>query len=147
LQRALHALGRALEGTARFIVRAWIAIVLIAYAVLFLALLVGVVFARSSGDSRGGRGGVGVEFGYFFFRILADAGFWAFHPFSPFPYDAHEPMSWGYEASRVRRRGHRRDPNEPRFYDKVNRFFFGPDPPRRDPRAIEKKILAEIRAE
>src|SRR5262249_30546973 len=90
IQRAVGALGRGLVGVARFVVRAWITIVLIAYAVLFVALLVGLTFARSGGGDRDRGGGVGFELGYVFFRILGDALFWTFHPFSPLSYYAYE---------------------------------------------------------
>lgn len=132
-----HRASRALLGVGRFVVRAWISIVLVGYALLFLALIVGLAFARS-GDSRDSRGGVGLEVGYVFFRVVADALFWTFHPFSPFAY-----ADYGTIAVAPRRR--KRD--ETPFYEKVNRFFFGPDVPEPDPRAMERRILAEIRAQ
>jgi hypothetical protein len=131
--------GRALLGVGRFVVRAWISVVLVGYALLFLALIVGLAFARS-GDSRDSRGGgVGLEVGYVFFRIVADALFWTFHPFSPFAY-----VDYGVPAVA---RPRRKKKDETPFYDKVNRFFFGPEVPEPDPRAMERRILAEIRAQ
>jgi hypothetical protein len=133
--------GRALLGVGRFVVRAWISIVLIGYALLFLALIVGLAFARS-GDSRDSRGsGVGFEVGYVFFRVVLDALFWTFHPFSPFAYVDYAPPV-GARARRTRKQK-----DETPFYDKVNRFFFGPDVPEPDPRAMERRLLAEIRAQ
>ena len=119
-------LGRTLQGALRFVVRAWI-------AALFVALLIALTFARSSGsDSRGGRGlGAGA---YLLLRVIADALFWTFHPFSP------------VALGRGRARGDEDRDQEP-FYAKVNRFFFGPDAPRPDPRAIEKRLVQEIRAQ
>ena len=130
---------KVLLGAGRFVVRAWISIVLIGYALVFLALLIGLAFARTGGsrDSRGG--GVGLEVGYVFFRIVLDALFWTFHPFSPFAY-----TSYG-EPAYARRRAKKKD-EEP-FYEKVNRFFFGPQVPEPDPRQMERRILAEIRAQ
>jgi hypothetical protein len=140
-------LGRGLLGVGRFVVRAWISIVLVAYALIFLALLLGLAFARSSGDSRSDRGGAGFEVGYVFFRVVADALFWTFHPFSPFAYTGYG-YGYGYAGPASYRRRERRKPkDETPFYDKVNRFFFGPDVPPPDPRAMERRILAEIRAE
>jgi hypothetical protein len=133
--------GRALLGVGRFVVRAWISVVLIGYALLFLALILGLTFARSSSD-RDDRGGLGFGVIYVLFRVVAEALFWTFHPFSPFAYSYYD--SQPAYPSRAQRR---RDANEPRFYDKVNRFFFGPDVPEPDPREMEKRVLAEIRAQ
>jgi hypothetical protein len=138
--------GRALVGVGRFVVRAWIAVVLIGYAALFLALIIGLTLARS-GDSKSDRGGgMGLELGAVLFRIIGEALFWTFHPFSPFAvgyygYGYNEP---GYARARVPQQP--RENKEP-FYNKVNRFFFGPDQPPVDPRAMEKTILAEIRGQ
>jgi hypothetical protein len=140
----LAELGRKIQkgalGVGRFVVRAWISIVLIAYALIFLALIIGLAFARSS-DSRDSRGGVGFEVGYVFFRIVADALFWTFHPFSPFAY---AETSYGAPAYARRRQ---KPKDETPFYEKVNRFFFGPEVPDPDPRAMERRLLAEIRAQ
>jgi hypothetical protein len=143
--------GRAAVGVGRFVVRAWISIVLVAYALIFLALLLAMTFARSSGDSRGSSrgGGAGLELGYVFFRVVADALFWTFHPFSPFAYTSYGyGYGYGYAGPVSRgRREPRRKKDETPFYEKVNRFFFGPDVPPPDPREMEQRILAEIRAE
>jgi hypothetical protein len=143
INEALEATGRALVGIGRFVVRAWISVVLVGYALLFLALVIGLAFARSSSD-RDDRGpGFGVI--YVIFRVIAEALFWTFHPFSPFAHSYYDP-TYGHAPARARtRRG--RDEKAPGFYDKVNRFFFGPDQPPPDPRAMEKKIIAEIRAQ
>jgi hypothetical protein len=133
-----HKVARGAVGVGRFVVRAWISIVLVAYALIFLALIIGLTFARSGGDSRDSRGGFGFELGYIFFRVLADALFWTFHPFSPFAYA-------DYGAPRAPARATKKD--ETPFYEKVNRFFFGPDVPEPDPRTMERRILAEIRAQ
>ena len=71
-------------------------------------------------------------------RVLGDALFWTFHPWSPLAIPSRaEP--W---------RGGRRAPRDATpFYEKVNRFFFGPTVPPDDPRELERKVLAEIRAQ
>jgi hypothetical protein len=131
---------KTLLGVGRFVVRAWISIVLIGYALIFLALIIGLTLARSN-DSRDSRGGVGLEIGYVFFRVVFDALFWTFHPFSPFAY-----VDYGYGPPRSQRARQKKKDETP-FYEKVNRFFFGPDVTEPDPRTMERRILAEIRAQ
>ncbi|WP_437670528.1 hypothetical protein [Sorangium sp. So ce131] len=145
VQRALGAVLRGAAGAARFVVRAWIAIVLIAYVAIFLAILVAQMFARSSSDSREGGGFSGSFAGDFLFRLVADALFWTFHPFSPFVWTA-EP-AWSSHAPHAERRALAPQRDETPFYEKVNRFFFGPAPAPRDPLETEKLLLAEIRAQ
>jgi hypothetical protein len=143
-------LGRAALGVGRFVVRAWISIVLIGYALLFLALIIGLTVARANGNSRNERGGgVGLQLGAVLFRVVADALFWTFHPFSPFAYGYYGygyGNAWGEPAYGRRQRPQRQEKKEP-FYERVNRFFFGPDEPPPDPLAGERAILAEIRAQ
>lgn len=141
VSRAGRATLRAAVGAGRFIVRAWLMIVLLAYVAIFLAVLIGMTFARqSSNDDRRGSSGGFSGVGFALFRVLGDALFWTFHPFSPFAVGAYG----GYGQAPVRSR-QRRD--ETPFYEKVNRFFFGPTPPKEDPRAQERAILAELRAQ
>lgn len=147
LRSALRAVGRGLAGIGRFIVRAWVAICLVGYAVLFIALILALTFARSSNsDSRESRGsGLGFDLAFVFFRVMADALFWTFHPFSPWYVHDWEPAHATGSTSRFGRR-------EPKvakrpFYERVNRFFFGPEEPPADPLAQERAILAEIRAQ
>lgn len=137
--------GRALVGVGRFVVRAWIAVVLIGYAALFLALIIGLTLARSS-DSKSDRGGgMGLELGAVLLRVIGEALFWTFHPFSPFAVGYY---GYGYDdGGFARARPQRARENKEPFYNKVNRFFFGPDQPPPDPRAMEKTILAEIRGQ
>ena len=51
-------------------------------------------------------------------RVVAEALFWTFHPFSPF-YRPHEPSWLAGGRSRNKR------PKIP-FYERVNKFVFGP---------------------
>ena len=152
--RAATLVGRAVVGAGRFIVRAWLMIVLLGYVALFLAILIGITFASRSDDNRGrssagGMSGVGLGL----LRVLGDALFWTFHPFSPFAvgYGSYGRYENGYASqprgtwSRPQSRGSRE--GEVPFYEKVNRFFFGPTPPKPDPLAQERAILAELRAQ
>jgi hypothetical protein len=139
LARITDAVGGAISGVARFIVRAWVAIVLVGYALIFVALAIALTFNRSSDDRGSSRGG-GELLG-FIFRLVAEALFWTYHPFSPFRAN----VSYGYEAPASRGWGRRRR-NETPFYERVDRFFFGPKPVVPDPLASQRAILAEIRA-
>src|SRR5262245_30120513 len=98
LERFFDKVGRGLVGIGRFVVRAWIAIVLIGYVVLFLALLIGLTFARSSGSSSRDDRGIGLDLFAVLFRVIADALFWTFHPFSPFAVQYATPAyGYGYD--------------------------------------------------
>src|SRR6185437_3096503 len=125
--RFFGSIGKAAMGTLRFVVRAWVSIVLVGYAALFLALLIGLTFAQQGGDSRSrDRGGFpGGALFYVFFRIIGDALFWTFHPFSPFSVYYASP-GWGAGQSYGGWRGPRRRNEEPKvpLYERVNRFFF-----------------------
>ena len=142
--RAGSAIAKAAIGAGRFIVRAWLMIVLLAYVAIFLAILIGMTFARQ-GNSNDRRGGGFSGIGLVLFRVLGDALFWTFHPFSPFavaPYGAYG--GYGYAPREQQGRGKK---DETPFYEKVNRFFFGPTPPKEDPLAEERAILGELRAQ
>jgi hypothetical protein len=135
-QRTLRRVGAALAATGRFIVRAWVAIVLVGYTALFVAVLIALFFARSS-DSRSSNRSFGSGLSYLVLRGLADAFFWTFHPLSPF-------SAAGRVGASVPRSARK---DEGRFYERVNRFFFGPPDEPVEPQAMEKKLLAEIRAQ
>jgi hypothetical protein len=137
LGRAARAVGRAIEGAARFVVRAWVSIVLVGYALLFIALFLALAFGGRSdrGDSKGGA------FIYPVLRLVGDALFWTFHPFSPF--------NVGDIYAHGHRQRQRRSPKLEKaipFYERVDRFFFGPKEQPADPRALERALTAEIRA-
>ena len=166
ISRALGWLGRAAIAAIRFIVRAWVVVVLLGYAALFVALIIALTFGGRGSDRRSSGGGGALA--YVFFRVLADAMFWTFHPFSPI--SVGYAGGWGMGSSLERGRSSlergrgslergrgslergrsslEREPasEEPPFYEKVNRFFFGPTKPKDDPREMERKILAELRA-
>lgn len=134
--RVLSTIGRALAGAGRFVVRAWLLIAMVAYALIFVAIILGLTFARGSNDRDDGVG-VGLLGGLA--RAIADAMFWTFHPFSP--------LYIGTSSYEQRQIARGRDPNEVPFYEKVNRFVFGPRVPPQDPHAVRTRILEEIRAQ
>ncbi len=133
---ALAALMKGVSGAARFLVRAWLTIAILGYVGIFLALLIGLTLARQGNDRDG------IPFGSILgavFRVLADALFWTFHPFSPLAIDP-------YYGGRTFRPTPVAERDKVPFYEKVNRFVFGPTPPEEDALATERLILAEIRA-
>jgi hypothetical protein len=142
--RVLSAIGGALFAAGRFVVRAWLLIAMIAYALIFVAIIIGLTFARQSDRDDGVGVGAGLLGGLF--RAIADALFWTFHPFSPLYYGYGYGASYNDGYAGVRRES-ARDPNEVPFYEKVNRFVFGPSVPPADPHAMRTRILEEIRAQ
>lgn len=124
-------------GVGKFVVRAWISIVLIAYVAVFLALAIALAFSRQSSDDRDGGGGFALV--WILLRVVTEALFWTFHPFSPFAYrNVYDERSW-----QPRRREKKKEP----FYAKVNRFVFGPEDEPVDPRDTERRILSQMRAQ
>ncbi len=136
LGRMLSSAGRGLAAAGRFVVRAWLLVVMAAYALFFAALIIGVTVARQGSSDRDDSPGVSLLGGLF--RMLAEAFFWTFHPFSPLY------IAPAYETGYRSRR-----PSEPKvaFYEKVNRFVFGPAVPKEDPHAARANVLREIRAQ
>jgi hypothetical protein len=142
-RQVVKAVGHALAGAMRFVVRAWVAVVLVAYAAIFVALLIGMTVARQGNDSSSRRDGLpGGALAYAFLRVVGDALFWTFHPWSPFAV-GYGGMGWG--AGAMPRRARSDEPKVP-LYERVNRFFFGPHATPEDPRENERLILAAIRA-
>jgi hypothetical protein len=153
-RRIVTAVGKAAMSGLRFFVRAWVAIVLVGYAAIFVALVIGLMFAQQGGDNRSRRSGglPGGMLGYAFLRVLGDALFWTFHPFSPFSVYS-SPWGDGYGArggswGRQQNGREARGAGEPKvpLYERVNRFFFGPTPPPADPLEKERLVVAAIRA-
>lgn len=128
----------ALLGVGRFIVRAWLLIAMVGYAAIFIALLLGLMFAGRSSDRDEG-GGIAAPLLGGLFRMIAEAFFWTFHPWSPFYV--------GYYDRGPRMHARPRAHDEPKipFYEKVNRFVFGPTMPPTDPHEMRARVLAEIR--
>ncbi|MBX3189617.1 MAG: hypothetical protein KF819_21505 [Labilithrix sp.] len=136
--RAIGAIGRGVAAAGRFIVRAWLLIAMVAYALVFVGIVIGLTFARQGSSDREGDTGVHILGGIF--RALADALFWTFHPWSPLY------IGGRYETFHHRRARHH-EPDGVPFYEKVNRFVFGPTAPPPDPQATRTRILEEIRAQ
>ena len=135
---AFRTAGKFLGGLARFVVRAWLTIAILGYAALFLALIVGLTLARQNNSSSSRGFG---PLGYVLVRVLADALFWTFHPFSPLAIG--RSSSWAGLGGREAAAARAKTP----FYEKVNRFVFGPTPKVLDARASERRVLSEIRAQ
>ena len=144
-KRLVRAVGRGLSTVLHFAVRVWVLVVLVGYAAVFLAVLIGLMFARQGGDDSRRRDDDGLPGGalaYGLLRVLGDALFWTFHPWSPFSVYATAGMGGGP------RYAPRRSPREPRvpLYERVNHFFFGPSTPPDDPREDERRVVEAIRA-
>lgn len=144
LAKIAGSIGQALMGAGRFIVRAWLLIVMIGYALLFLAAIIGITFARQ-GSSSDRDESPGLSILGALLRMIADALFWTFHPFSPLSYGYYGAYSDDAPARAQRRRGD--DEEKVPFYEKVNRFVFGPPAPKEDPTVTRARVLREIRAQ
>lgn len=133
-KKTWDAVVRALAGAGRFLIRAWLLVAMVTYALVFVALFVGLAVAGRSSDDR--HGGLSVALAAIM-RAVADALFWTLHPWSPlYVADRFDGHRW---------QNVRREPEVP-FYEKVNRFVFGPPPPAVDPHAMRARVLEEIRA-
>lgn len=145
---AVRAVGRGALGALRLVVRAWVAVVLVGYAAIFLALLLAMTFARQGGsDSRSDRGLPGGAIAYGLLRVLGDALFWTFHPWSPVSLH-YSGSAWGSGWDGATRRVRRAPEGAPRLplYEHVNRFFFGPPAVPEDPLEGERRVVSSIRA-
>jgi hypothetical protein len=131
----------AARAAGRFILRAWISVVMIGYALLFLAIMIGLLVASLSGNRDGDGDGIvsgGGEILYVLFRVITEALFWTFHP----------GLTWdtGYRHRPARSKIGKKKKKDIAFYEKVNRFVFGPPPPTEDPRERERQLLAFVRS-
>jgi hypothetical protein len=142
--RILNAIGAGLFAAGRFVVRAWLLIAMIAYALIFVGIIIALTFAKGSNDRDSG---VGTAMLGGLVRAIADALFWTFHPWSPLYVGSYGATDDGYAGYQRRARQAERDPNEVPFYEKVNRFVFGPPKPAVDPQAMRQRILDEIRVQ
>lgn len=129
LRQVGRAAARLALGVGRFVVRAWVSVLLVGYALVFAGVLIALA-ARSDDDGPGEALGV-------LLRVLGETLFWTFHPFSP--------VSLGREPGWIRLGARRRRAPAVPFYERVNRFVFGIPTPAPDPREADRKILVEIR--
>jgi len=127
LARALRATGRALASVGRFVVRAWVSVVMVTYAVGFVAVAIALASSRDGEGAGDAIAGV--------LDVIFEALYWTFHPFSP--------VNWGRAPGWIVS-GRRRKRGLP-FYERVNRFVFGPPAVVEDPRERERRVLDEIR--
>jgi hypothetical protein len=130
VRRALRAVGRAVRGVGRFLLRAWVSVVMVGYALVFALVLLALLLRSDDNRDDGPGAALGVVL-----RAVAEALYWTFHPFSPV-FAWHEP-SW------VRAPRRRRLP----FYERVNRFVFGPPPPPEPEDGVYRQVvMSAIRA-
>jgi hypothetical protein len=120
-------------GILKFAVRAWITVVMLAYVVIFALIILALTFKNSDRDE--GHSLSGSLMFHTMIRLILDSLFWTFHPFSPF-YSGHDAY---FDHPRLRKK------KKP-FYEKVNRFFFGPEEKPMDEIDLTKLALQEIRA-
>ncbi|HXW60155.1 MAG TPA: hypothetical protein VEK06_01320, partial [Myxococcota bacterium] len=121
-------------GVLKFLVRAWITIVMVGYVVIFALILLGLTFAKSSDRDEDHSFSSSLMF-HGLLRLILDSLFWTFHPFSPF-YVGHDPYYDHYAPKK----------KKVPFYERVNRFFFGPEEKPLDEQDMAKLVLQEIRA-
>ena len=121
LREKLAKEGDALWRGFTFLFKISIVTTLVAYFVIFVAMLIAVLFARRSSDDRDSGGDIDFTWPLFWM--------WGWGP--------------SYDGGPYRRR-RRRLPDKP-LYKKVFEFVFGPPKPQADPLAEEKEVLAYIR--
>lgn len=148
-KRAVDKVSGFVRGVGKFVVRAWVSIVMIGYAAVFLAIALALMFSGRS-DDRGSGGGA---FFYVILRVISETLWWTFHPWSPIAEARAQRRGMRSRGGKrtIRRFGQlveidddEVDEDVP-FYEKVNRFVFGPEPVKPDVREIEKKLVAQIR--
>ena len=121
LREKLAKVGDALWRGFTFLFKISIVTTLVAYFVIFVAMLIAVLFARRSSDDRDSGGDIDFTWPLFWM--------WGWGP--------------SYDGGPYRRQ-RRRLPDKP-LYKKVFEFVFGPPKPQADPLAEEKEVLAYIR--
>lgn len=120
-------------GILKFLVRAWISVVMVAYVAVFALILIAMAFGRQSDREEESNFSQSLML-HTLLRLVMDSLFWTFHPFSPFRVDYQED----YYYKKV--------PEKMPFYERVNRFFFGPEEKKKSIEEITKIVLQEIRA-
>lgn len=121
-------------GGLKFLVRAWISVVMVAYVAIFALILIALSFRNS--DERENSSSIGNSLLFHaLLRMILDSLFWTFHPFSPFYYHSYEHQNYRSNVKKVP------------FYERVNNFFFGPSETVVSEEQIIKDVLQEIRAQ
>lgn len=128
LRAAMRTVGRGVVGLAKWTVRLGLTVFLVGYSVVFaIGLLVGAIALSVVAEDGAPLEGAGYLL-WGLGELLADSLFWSTHP--------RASLAPGADEQRHPRR----------FYERVNRFFFGPPQPADDPRAPMRALAAEIRA-
>lgn len=123
----------AFMGGLKFLVRAWISVVMVAYVAIFAIILIALSLKGS--DERENNSSLGSSLMlHALLRMVLDSLFWTFHPFSPFYYNNYEYRSYNQVKKAP-------------FYERVNNFFFGPQEIEVSQEQIIKNVLQEIRAQ
>jgi len=133
--------GSVLAAAGRLVVRAWLLIAIVGYALAFVAI--GIALSSARGSDRDDGPGSSIFAGLL--RLVAEAAWWTFHPFSPLAYYRHDPYAVPSPRAQRRMRA-AAEAEEVPHYEKVNRFVWGPPAPAIDPHAERARVLAEVRA-
>lgn len=134
LEKWLKKIKKGFLGALKFIVRAWICIVMVAYVAIFALILIALTFSKSNDREESSFSGTLML--HALMRLVLDSLFWTFHPFSPFNVMRDD----SYDRHRLRKK-------KMPFYERVNRFFFGPEEKVFDQEEATKLVLQEIRAQ
>ncbi len=129
----------AFVGIVKFLARTWITITITTYAIVFLIIIISVsIMHKSDKNHRTHSSNSSNEFSIItlLLKIVTDSLFWNFHPFSPFRKDY---------ININKQTKFKKNVNKISFYEKVNKFFFGPDESVKDPLENKRIILKEIR--
>lgn len=107
--------------------RVWISFTLVFYIFLFILVIIFLFFLKNNNKEENSG------FNSYFlihslFRLILDAFYWSFHPFSPFNNNYYKT----------------KENKEIRFYEKVNNFFFGPSVKKIDLEETKKIVINEI---
>ena len=125
------------KGASRFLLRGWITVAVIFYALVFVAIFIALAVAASNADSDDGFS-VGGDIIGALMRVVLEAMFWWWHPLTPVYRRAPR------RTSKRSRRSAKKD--DVPFYEKVNRFVFGQEAPEPSASERQKTLLNEIRA-
>ena len=118
-------------GIAKFFVRAWVSVVLIGYVIVFSLILIVLTLAKNDDRDSDDSSFSSRLLPHMLFRLIFDALFWTFHPFSSF-------KSSNYKCYKKEKNSN--------FYEKVNRFVFGPEKHIEGSLFNRKLIISQIRS-